>query len=52
MQAKQRYNDRVLKGVAGFVAIRAAVEKPDIDAIRSFFTSEDGTAVGSTALFF
>ena len=40
-QAKQRYNERVLKGVSGFLALRGFLEGGDIDAVRGFFTSED-----------
>jgi hypothetical protein len=41
LQAKQRYNNRVTKGVASFVGLKSALEKGDIDAIRSYFSSEE-----------
>ena len=41
MQAKQRYNNRVTVGVATFVGLKGALEKGDIDAVRTFFSSED-----------
>lgn len=40
-QAKQRYNTRVSRGVASFVALKGALENAEIDTVRSFFTSED-----------
>lgn len=42
LQAKQRYNNRVTKGVENFVGLKNALEKGDIDAIRSYFSSEEG----------
>jgi len=39
--AKQRYNDRVQKGVVGFMSLQASLEKGDVDAVRDFFKSED-----------
>jgi hypothetical protein len=41
LQAKQRYNERVSKGVAGFVGLKSLLENGDIDAVRTYFTSED-----------
>lgn len=40
-QAKQRYNNRVTKGVTAFVGLKGALENGDVDAVRPFFTSED-----------
>jgi hypothetical protein len=31
----------VTKGVDGFVGLKAALEKNDIDAVRAYFSSED-----------
>lgn len=41
LSAKQRYNDRVSKGVAGFLTLGAALENGDIDSVRAFFASEE-----------
>jgi hypothetical protein len=41
MKAKQRYNKRVTNGVATFVALKSSLEKGDVDAVRTFFASED-----------
>jgi hypothetical protein len=41
LSAKQRYNDRVLAGVKGFVALGAALEKNDMEAAKIYFGSEN-----------
>ena len=41
LSAKQRYNERVKAGVKGYLALGAALEAGDIDALRAYFTSED-----------
>ena len=40
-QAKQRYNERVEKGVTGFLGIRGALESGDINSVRDWFNGED-----------
>ena len=41
LSAKQRYNERVKSGIAGFLALQPLLESGDIGGIRSYFTSED-----------
>jgi len=41
LSAKQRYNERVKKGVAGFLVLGAALEQGDINKLRDYFASED-----------
>jgi hypothetical protein len=41
LSAKQRYNDRVTSGVKGFLNIQKSLESEDIDAVRTYFTSEE-----------
>lgn len=41
LSAKQRYNDRVTKGVAGFLGLETTLKAGDIDALRAYFTTED-----------
>lgn len=41
LSAKQRYNERVLAGVKGFLGLQSALEAGNIDALRVYFTNED-----------
>jgi hypothetical protein len=41
LSAKQRYNDRVTKGVKGFLSLGGSLESGSIDEIKTFFTSEE-----------
>jgi hypothetical protein len=41
LSAKQRYNDRVKKGVQGFLSLGGSIESGTIDDVRTFFTSEE-----------
>ena len=46
LSAKQRYNDRVIAGVKGFLALGSLIEKGDFAGVRPYFSGED---VGSWA---
>ena len=41
LSAKQRYNDRVEAGVAGFLGLETVLSNGDIDSLRAYFTTED-----------
>lgn len=41
LSAKQRYNDRVSKGVAGFLSLKSLLESGSLAGVREFFMSED-----------
>jgi hypothetical protein len=41
LSAKQRYNERVTKGITGFLALRKPLEGGDVDTIRTYFNNED-----------
>jgi hypothetical protein len=41
LSAKQRYNDRVKKGVKSFVLLGSALSNGDVDTVKLFFDSED-----------
>jgi hypothetical protein len=41
LSAKQRYNDRVTKGVDGFLALQTPLTNGDIETVRSYFTNQD-----------
>jgi hypothetical protein len=49
LSAKQRYNERVKAGVAGFLALETSLENNDLDALRSYFSGsgDDTPAVGT-----
>ena len=41
LSAKQRYNERVGKGVAGFLALGSFLEEGNIDGLRNYFATEE-----------
>mmetsp|Transcript_4399 Transcript_4399/g.5773 ORF Transcript_4399/g.5773 Transcript_4399/m.5773 type:complete len:215 (-) Transcript_4399:310-954(-) len=41
LSAKQRYNERVKKGVVGFLALKGFLEAGDVSGLRDYFSNED-----------
>lgn len=41
LSAKQRYNDRVVKGVKGFLAVGVALDNGDLALVKDYFSGED-----------